>query len=166
WNLTLRQFSRNAFNNYSFFCVLVADYAIRVLLEVACLPRGRPCTEVICPAKPEAPDHHGMRRTIRTDRREPVIVRLAEALPSPLPRQSTFQRLGNAIACHTGPGGLRFGAATVLSHLWPFATASYMRSTESCLRAHSCSRWLCIYCDRRRKRAPSRTSLGLVRREC
>src|SRR5271167_2200273 len=87
-----------------------------ILQKIARFASRFASAEVVCPGEPDAPDHHRMWHAIWADCRQPIIVRLADTLLRPLPRQGTFQRLRDAIACHQGPGSIRFGTAIFVRH--------------------------------------------------
>ena len=64
----------DALDDHGFLRMLGADHAVRILRQVARFARLAASAEQQATVLPQAPHDHGMRRTIRLDGRNPVVV--------------------------------------------------------------------------------------------
>src|SRR5581483_5995503 len=73
------------FDDHRLVGALGSNHTARILCQVARLARALSSAEIKAAINPYAPDDHGVRRSIRSRSRDPVIVRFLQALFGPFP---------------------------------------------------------------------------------
>jgi hypothetical protein len=96
------------FDHYGLVRALGAQNASQILRQVTRLTRLPPGAEIESAIDPQAPDDHGVRRPIRFNRGDPIVVRFFQALLRPAPRQQAFRSFGNPVTGHVGTGSFGF----------------------------------------------------------
>src|SRR5581483_9723930 len=95
------------FDDHRLVGALGRNDTARILCEVAGFARALAGAEVEAAINPHPPDDHGVRRSIRSRSRDPVIVRFLQALFGPFPRQQALSSFRNAVAWHMWTSSLR-----------------------------------------------------------